>query len=67
MKIERETVRKDGRRRVVVILEPSEKIVSVRKDAYYELGYPLEDVVHGHIIEDMSLVTWCPIGQKWEK
>ena len=57
MKIERETLRTDGRRRVVVILEPDEKIRPVRINAYYKLGFPVEGVVPGHVIDDAALMT----------
>lgn len=57
---------RDGKRKVVVELSPGEKLVSVRENAHYRLGQPMDDVVSGRILSDMVVVHWCSIGQKWE-
>ena len=51
--------------RTVVYLAEDEVVVIVKKDAYYQLGYPVEDIVHGGIIADAQLAEWCVIEQKW--
>lgn len=57
---------KDGkRRRVVVELEPGERLIAVRDDGFYTLGQPLEDVVPGHVIGEALVSHWCPVEQKW--
>jgi hypothetical protein len=54
-----------ARRRVVVELEPGEKLLAVRDDGYYTLGQPMEDVVPGHVISEALETHWCPAEQKW--
>lgn len=58
--------RTNGKRRVVVELEPGEKLISVRDDAFYRLGNPLDDVIAGHILSDATRAQWCSVTQKWE-
>jgi predicted ATPase len=67
MKTIKETTTKAGKRRITVELDHDEKIVAVREDCHYELGYPLEDIVQSHIIADAKSVTWCPLEQRWVK
>jgi hypothetical protein len=65
MKIIKDTVNRKGKRVVTVELDQGELIRSLRPLAYYKLGYPFEEVVQTHIVEDAYEVTWCPLGQEW--
>lgn len=65
MKTIREKVKPDGTREVTVRLAPGEKLVAINEGLHYRLGYPLEDVVGGHVISDPTPVSWCCIEQKW--
>ena len=65
MKIKRTTTNKQGREVVTVELAPGEKLLAVKDDYHYKLGYPVEDVVGGHIIADAQHVIWCSAGQEW--
>lgn len=56
---------KNGKFRVTLEIDPSEKLMSIRPDSFYKLGYPFEEVVQSHIIEDAHQVMWCPLGQEW--
>ena len=56
---------KNGKLRLTVDIDPGEKIMAIREDSFYELGYPVEEVVQSHIIQNAHLVTWCPLEQKW--
>jgi hypothetical protein len=56
---------KNGKRRVVVELDPGVKLVPVRPDAHYRLGYPVEDVVASHVVEVLQRVAWCSASQEW--
>lgn len=58
--------RANGKRRLVVELEPGEKLMAVRDDAFYRLGEPLDDVIAGHILADATRAQWCSVTQKWE-
>lgn len=65
MKILRERINKQGKREAVVVLDAGEHIQAIRGDAFYKTGYPVEDVVQGHVILDSKQVMWCPLGQEW--
>lgn len=65
MKIIRETTNKAGRRVVTVELAQGENLLPVRLDCHYKLGYPVEDIIEGHIIDEMVKVRWCSLEQKW--
>ena len=65
MKIIRERINKKGLREVVVELDKGEHIQAINPDAFYKTGYPVEDVVQGHVILDSKGVMWCPLGQEW--
>jgi hypothetical protein len=65
MKVITALVKKNGKRRVTVELDPGQKLIAIREDGFYKLGYPFEEVVQSHIIEDAQQVTWCPLGQEW--
>lgn len=65
MKIKRERINKSGRREVTVELDDGEHIQAIHPDKHYKTGYPLEEVVAGHIMLDSVHVTWCSLGQEW--
>lgn len=65
MKIITDSVKKNGKRRITVELDPSEKLIAICPDSFYKLGYPFQETVQSHIIEDAEQVTWCPLGQEW--
>ena len=56
---------KSGKFRVTLEIDPGEKLIAIREDSFYKLGYPFEEVVQSHIIQDAQQVTWCPLGQEW--
>lgn len=60
-------VLKDGRVHVLIELGPTEAmpVEPVNHNAHYRLGYPIEDVVEGHIITEARRVHWCSLEQKW--
>ena len=55
-----------GKRRVVMELDHDESIITVRDNTHYKMGYPLDDIVPGHMLKDSVPANWCAIGQKWE-
>lgn len=57
---------KSGKLRVTVDVDPNEKLIAVRNNCFYRLGYPLEEVVHAHTLENSKQVTWCSIQQRWD-
>jgi hypothetical protein len=65
MKIIKEKVNKKGKREVVIELDQGEHIQAINPDSFYRTGYPVEDVVRGHVILDSQHVTWCSLGQEW--
>lgn len=65
MKIISSTQLKNGKRRVVLEIDPNEKIIAVQPDAHYKLGYPLEDVVPSHVLAEAVQTSWCCLDQKW--
>ena len=65
MKILRERTNKHGKREVVVELDADEHIQAIKEDAFYKTGYPVEEVVGGHVILDSVQVTWCSASQEW--
>lgn len=65
MKITRERTNKHGKRIVTVELDNHEHIMAINPDRHYKTGYPIEDVITGHIILDSVPVTWCSIRQEW--
>lgn len=56
---------KNGKRRVTVDVDPGEELMALRPDSFYKLGYPFQETVQTHIIQDAVQVTWCPLGQEW--
>jgi hypothetical protein len=58
---------KDGRRHVLMELckDDPMPIRPPHKDHHYRLGYPMDDVVAGHILKDMRRVFWDSLTQKW--
>ena len=65
MKISQGKVLKNGDRQFTVTLKADEKLLPITDGIYYKLGYPFDDIVHSHIIEDAVQVHWCPLEQKW--
>ena len=55
------------KRRVVIELDHDEEFGIIKTGAYYRLGGQVDDIVQGHVIQDMSRVYWCSITQKWEE
>lgn len=49
----------------MVELDPSERLLPLREDAHYKLGYPVEDIVAVHILSESTRVTWCSASQEW--
>lgn len=56
---------KNGKFRVTLEIDPGEKLMAIREGSFYKLGYPFQETVQSHIIEDAQQVTWCPLGQEW--
>ena len=56
---------KSGKFRVTLDIDLGEKLMVIREDSFYKMGYPFEEVVQSHIIQDAQQVTWCPLGQEW--
>ena len=52
-------------RRVTVEIAPDEKLMSVYNRHFYKLGYPLDDVVPAHVLDQARFVMWCPVAQEW--
>lgn len=65
MKILKEKINRRGKREVTVELDDKENLVAIEADKFYRIGYPIEDVVGGYIIDSPELVHWCSLEQKW--
>ncbi len=66
MKTIKGTLGKNNKWQYVVELDSDEILMTVRKDAFYRLGYPLQDdVVRTDHIQGIEQVNWCVIEQKW--
>lgn len=65
MKVLRERINKRGKREAVIELDSDEQIIALNPDRHYRTGYPIEDVIQGHIMLDSKEVTWCSLGQEW--
>lgn len=65
MKLIKENKKENGTTRVIVDLEPNEKMVVINVNSHYRLGYPVEDVLAPHVIEEAVQVTWCSASQQW--
>ena len=55
-----------GKRRVTVDLDEGEQLVPIKPNRHYRLGYPIDDVVPSHVMQDITMVFWDCVGQKWE-
>lgn len=64
MKIVREKIVKN-KRRVFVELDEGEEIIAIKPGRYYKLGYPIEDVMPAHVMQDVVEVVWDCISQEW--
>jgi hypothetical protein len=65
MKIKHVRGLKNGKTHALVELDPGERITSYREDGYYKLGYPNEEIVASHVLDDAVPVTWCSASQEW--
>jgi hypothetical protein len=67
MKIKYIKTLKDGSRHVLVELTKSDPmpIRPPHEDYHYRVGYPMNDVISGHILKEMKLVFWDSRSQKW--
>jgi hypothetical protein len=65
MKIKHVRTLKNGKRHALVELDPGEHITSYQESRYYKLGYPNEEIVASHIIDEAVPVTWCSAQQEW--
>jgi hypothetical protein len=54
-------------RRLTVELEPGMTLLCLREGRYYRLGGQVDDIVHSHVITEITSVYWCSITQKWEE
>ena len=54
-----------GDRRLVIDLPAGTKLLAIREDTFYKLGYPCEEVVGSHILTEAKQVTWCSASQEW--
>lgn len=55
----------DGSHKYTVIIDPTDQLLIVNKNAFYKLGYPVEDIIEGSMLIDSVPVTWCSASQKW--
>lgn len=51
--------------RTVVYLQEGEKVIIVKPEANYRLGYPMEDIVYGSTIIEAVRVVWDQADQAW--
>lgn len=58
-------INKQGKQRITVVIEADEQLIAINPDLFYKLGYPIEDVMQGHILAESVPVVWCSIEQKW--
>lgn len=52
-------------RRLVIEVPIHETIVAINEQGFYELGEPMDEVLHGHILAQAHRVVWDSIEQKW--
>jgi hypothetical protein len=65
MKIKYVRTLKNGKRHALVELDPGERITSYLEAGHYKLGYPNEEIVASHILDEAVPVTWCSAQQEW--
>jgi hypothetical protein len=65
MKVKNTKTLKNGKRHLLVELDPDEELLALKGDEHYRIGYPIEDVMRGHILIESQHVTWCSLEQKW--
>jgi hypothetical protein len=65
MKIKHVKTLKNGKRHALVELDPGERITSYLEAGHYKLGYPNEEIVASHILDEAVPVTWCSAQQEW--
>ena len=66
MKILSEKTKQNGDRNVLVQLRPGEHLAVINENSMYQLGYPIEDVVHAGVLLEAQRVVWCSVSQKWQ-
>jgi hypothetical protein len=54
------------KRRVLVELDLGEQLIAIHDNRYYQLGYPLDEVMVGHILANTHEVVWCSLAQEWK-
>lgn len=65
MKVKYRKDLKNGKRHVLVELEPNETLLTFTEEAHYRLGGQVDDIVRGHVITEAQRVTWCSVAQEW--
>jgi hypothetical protein len=65
MKIKYVRTLKNGKRHALVELDPGERITSYLEAGHYKLGYPVEEIVASHVLDEAVPVTWCSASQEW--
>lgn len=65
MKITSERLTKAGKRLVTVEIENGEVLMAFRPERFYQLGYPLGDVIYGSAIIESWRTEWDQVEQKW--
>lgn len=65
MKVKYRRELKNGKRHVLVELDPDETLLTFDENAHYRLGYPFDEVVRGNNIAEADLVVWDVLEQKW--
>jgi hypothetical protein len=65
MKVKHSRELKNGKRHMLVELDPRETIMTFNEDWYYRLGGQVEDIVQGHVLTESEHVIWCSIEQRW--
>ena len=65
MRVVREKHLPNGNTQITYEITREETIICVRQGEFYELGYPVNDVVASHILSDYQHVVWDSLEQKW--
>lgn len=65
MKILKTEKLKDGRTVHRVEVDSDEELISVKRNTFYRLGLPLDDVIHSDMLIEMRQVVWCSVSQEW--
>lgn len=57
----------NGKTKVTIELDDDEVVIVIRKNRYYKLADPIDDVVTSRILLESKEVSWCSASQKWEE